>query len=141
MPFISRMIWLGLILLLQYFILNYIMSMFRSIRFLYAISVMVIIYFRINLKQKFLFIPSKTTTARTHRLRSPANSARRKELRLLGRSADRSRSPPSSALLERRPALDASAMAAGTWTGQGVLHSGRSRRVDNGAMGLEQSDA
>jgi hypothetical protein len=58
MPFIPSMIWLGFILLLQYFILNYIMSMFRSIRFLYAIFIMVMIYLRINLKLKLLFIPS-----------------------------------------------------------------------------------
>jgi hypothetical protein len=58
MPFIPSMIWLELILLLQYFILNYIMSMFRSIRFLYTIIVMVMIYFQIILKLKFLFIPS-----------------------------------------------------------------------------------
>jgi hypothetical protein len=58
MPFIPSMIWLGLILLLQYFILNYIMSMFRSIRFLYAIFIMVMIYLRISLKLKLLFIPS-----------------------------------------------------------------------------------
>jgi hypothetical protein len=48
------MIWLGLILLLQYFILNYVMSMFRSIRFLYAIIVMVMIYLQINLKLKLI---------------------------------------------------------------------------------------
>jgi hypothetical protein len=58
MPFIPSMILLELILLLQYFILNYIMSMFRSIRFLYTIIVMVMIYFQIILKLKFLFIPS-----------------------------------------------------------------------------------
>jgi hypothetical protein len=57
-PFIPSMIWLGLILLLQYFILNYIMSMFRFIRFLYVIFVMVMIYLRISLKLKLLFIPS-----------------------------------------------------------------------------------
>jgi hypothetical protein len=34
------------------------MSMFRSIHFLYAIIVMVMIYLRINLKLKLLFIPS-----------------------------------------------------------------------------------
>jgi hypothetical protein len=34
------------------------MSMFRSIRFLYAIFVMVMIYLRINLKLKLLFFPS-----------------------------------------------------------------------------------
>jgi hypothetical protein len=55
--FIPNMIWLELILLLQYFILNYIMSMFRSIHFLYAIFVIVIIYLRINLKLKLLFFP------------------------------------------------------------------------------------
>jgi hypothetical protein len=52
------MIWLGLILLLQYFIFNRVMSMFRSIRFLYAIFVMVMIYLRINLKLKLLFFPT-----------------------------------------------------------------------------------
>jgi hypothetical protein len=52
--FIPSMIWLGLILL-QCFILDYIMSIFRSIRFLYAIIVMVMIYLRINLKLKHLF--------------------------------------------------------------------------------------
>jgi hypothetical protein len=59
--FIPSMIWLGLILLLQYFILNYIMSIFRSISFLYAIFVMVMIYLRINLKLKFLFFPTNTS--------------------------------------------------------------------------------
>jgi hypothetical protein len=54
MLFIPSMIWLGLVLLLQYFILNYVMSMFRSIHFLYAILVMVMIYLRINLKLKLL---------------------------------------------------------------------------------------
>jgi hypothetical protein len=57
-PFIPSMIWLELILLLQYSILNYIMSMFRSIRFLYTIFIMVMIYFQIILKLKFLFIPT-----------------------------------------------------------------------------------
>jgi hypothetical protein len=51
------MIWLGLILLLQYFILNHLISMFTYIRFLYAIFVIVMIYLRINLKLKLLFIP------------------------------------------------------------------------------------
>jgi hypothetical protein len=73
MPFIPSMIWLGLILLqqyfilnyimVQYFILNYIMSMFRSIRFLYAIFVIVMIYLWINLKLKLLFSPSLFTLA------------------------------------------------------------------------------
>jgi hypothetical protein len=61
MLFIPSMIWLGLILLLQYFIFNYIMSMFRSIHFLYAIIVMVMIYLRINLKLKLLFIPTQSS--------------------------------------------------------------------------------
>jgi hypothetical protein len=61
-PFIPIMIWLGLILLLQYFILNYIMSMFRSIRFLYAIIVIVMIYLRITLKPKLSFIPTTSTS-------------------------------------------------------------------------------
>jgi hypothetical protein len=52
------MIWLELILLLQYFILNHLFSMFTSVRFLYAIFVMVMIYIRINLKMNLLFIPS-----------------------------------------------------------------------------------
>jgi hypothetical protein len=58
MLFIPSMIWLGLILLLQYFILNYVMSMFRSIHFLYAIFIMVMIYLRINLKLKLLLFPT-----------------------------------------------------------------------------------
>jgi hypothetical protein len=58
MSFISSMIWLGLILLLQYFILNHLISMFTYVHFLYAIFIMVMIYFRINLKLKLLFIPS-----------------------------------------------------------------------------------
>jgi hypothetical protein len=45
MSFIPSMIWLGLILLLQFFILNHLMSMFRYVHFLYAIFVMVMIYF------------------------------------------------------------------------------------------------
>jgi hypothetical protein len=49
------MIWLGLILLLQYFILNHLFSMFTYARFLYAIFVMVMIYLWINLKLKLLF--------------------------------------------------------------------------------------
>jgi hypothetical protein len=52
------MIWLGLILLLQYFILNHLISIFTYVRFPYAIFVMVMIYLRINLKWKLLFIPS-----------------------------------------------------------------------------------
>jgi hypothetical protein len=52
------MIWLGLILLLQCFNLDYIMSVFRSIRFLYALIVMVMIYLRINLKLKLLLFPT-----------------------------------------------------------------------------------
>jgi hypothetical protein len=58
MPFIPSMIWLGLILLLQCFNLDYIMSVFRSIRFLYALIVMVMIYLRINLKLKLLLFPT-----------------------------------------------------------------------------------
>jgi hypothetical protein len=58
MSFIPSMIWLGLILLLQCFILNHMMSTFRYVRFLYAIFIMVIIYFQINLKLKLLFFPS-----------------------------------------------------------------------------------
>jgi hypothetical protein len=45
--FIPSMIWLGLILLLQYFILNNLISMFTYIHFLYAIFVMIIIYLRL----------------------------------------------------------------------------------------------
>jgi hypothetical protein len=56
--FIPSMIWLGLILLLQYFILNRLISMFLYVHFLYALFVMVIFYLRINLKLKLLFIPS-----------------------------------------------------------------------------------
>jgi hypothetical protein len=56
--FIPSMIWLGLILLLQYFILNRLISMFTYICFLYALFVMVIFYLQINLKLKLLFIPS-----------------------------------------------------------------------------------
>jgi hypothetical protein len=56
--FIPNMIWLGLILLLQYFILNYLISMFRYVHFLYTIFVMVMIYLRINSKLKLLFIAS-----------------------------------------------------------------------------------
>jgi hypothetical protein len=55
MSFIPNMIWLGLILLLQCFILNDMMSMFRYVHFLYAIFVMVMIYLQINLKLKLLF--------------------------------------------------------------------------------------
>jgi hypothetical protein len=55
MSFIPSMIWLALILLLQYFILNHMMSMFRYVPFLYAIFVMVMIYLQINLKLKLLF--------------------------------------------------------------------------------------
>jgi hypothetical protein len=58
MLFILSMIWLGLILLLQYFIFNRVMSMFRSIRFLYAIFVMVMIYLRVNLELKLLLFPT-----------------------------------------------------------------------------------
>jgi hypothetical protein len=57
MPFVPSMIWLELILLLQYFILNYIMSMF----ILNYIMVMVIIYLLINLKLKLLFFPTLST--------------------------------------------------------------------------------
>jgi hypothetical protein len=53
--FIPSMIWLGLILLLQYYILNHLMSIFRYVRFLYAIFVMVMIYLQISLKLKLLF--------------------------------------------------------------------------------------
>jgi hypothetical protein len=56
--FKPSMIWLELILLLQYFILNHLFSMFTYVRFLYAIFVMVMIYIRINLKMNLLFIPS-----------------------------------------------------------------------------------
>jgi apolipoprotein N-acyltransferase len=56
--FITSMIWLGLILLLQYFILNRLISIFTYVRFLYALFFMVIFYLRINLKLKLLFIPS-----------------------------------------------------------------------------------
>ncbi|XP_025823852.1 uncharacterized protein LOC112899560 isoform X1 [Panicum hallii] len=52
------MIWLGLILLLQYFILNRLISVFTYVRFLYALFIMVMFYLRINLKLKLLFIPS-----------------------------------------------------------------------------------
>jgi hypothetical protein len=55
MSFIASMIWLGLILLLQCFILNLLISMFTYVRFLYAIFIMVIIYLRINLKLKVIF--------------------------------------------------------------------------------------
>jgi hypothetical protein len=54
MLFIPSMIWLGLILLLQYFILNCVMSIFRFIRFLYTTFIMVMIYLWINLKLKLL---------------------------------------------------------------------------------------
>jgi hypothetical protein len=60
MLFIPSMIWLGLILLLQYFILNYVMSIFRSIRFLYTTFVMVMIYLWINLELKLLIFPTDT---------------------------------------------------------------------------------
>jgi hypothetical protein len=53
------MIWLGLILLLQYFILNHLFSMFTYVRFQYAIFIMVMIYLRINLKLKLLFFSSE----------------------------------------------------------------------------------
>jgi hypothetical protein len=56
--FIPSMIWLGLILLLQCFILNYLISMFTYIYFLYVIFFMVIIYLQINLKLKLLFSQS-----------------------------------------------------------------------------------
>jgi hypothetical protein len=56
--FIPSMIWLGLIFLLQYFILNYLTSIFTYVHFLYAIFVMVMIYFQINLKLKLLFFLS-----------------------------------------------------------------------------------
>jgi hypothetical protein len=56
--FIPSMIWLNLILLLQYFILNHLFSMFTYVHFLYAIFIMVMIYIRINLKLNLLFIPS-----------------------------------------------------------------------------------
>jgi hypothetical protein len=56
--FIPSRIWLGLILLLQYFILNRLISMFTYVRFLYALFFMVIFYLRINLKLKLLFIQS-----------------------------------------------------------------------------------
>jgi hypothetical protein len=49
---------LGLILLLQYFILNRLISIFTYVRFLYALFIMVIFYLQINLKLKLLFIPS-----------------------------------------------------------------------------------
>jgi hypothetical protein len=58
MLFIPSMIWLGLILLLQYFILNCVMSIFRFIRFLYTTFIMVMIYLWINLKLKFLIFPT-----------------------------------------------------------------------------------
>jgi hypothetical protein len=58
MFFIPIIIWLGLILLLQYFILNHLINMFTYDRFLYVIFVMIMIYLRINLKLKLLFIPS-----------------------------------------------------------------------------------
>jgi hypothetical protein len=58
MSFIPSMIWLWLILLLQYFILNHLISMFTYVRFLYAIFFMVMIYLRINLKSKLLFFLS-----------------------------------------------------------------------------------
>jgi hypothetical protein len=56
--FIPSMIWLGLILLLQYFILNCLISIFTYVHFLYALFIMVMFYLRINLKLKLLFIPS-----------------------------------------------------------------------------------
>jgi hypothetical protein len=59
--FIPSMIWLGLILLLQYFILNHLISMFTYVRFLYALFVLIMFYLRINLKLKLLFIPSRTS--------------------------------------------------------------------------------
>jgi hypothetical protein len=58
MSFIPSTIWLGLILLLQYFILNHLFSMFTYVRFLYAIFIMVMIYLRINLKLNLLIFPS-----------------------------------------------------------------------------------
>jgi hypothetical protein len=58
MLFIPSMIWLGLILLLQYFILNYVMSIFRFIHFLYTTFIMVMIYLWINLKLKLLIFPT-----------------------------------------------------------------------------------
>jgi hypothetical protein len=45
MSSIPSIIWLGLILLLQCYILTHLMSMFRYVHFLYAIFVMVMIYF------------------------------------------------------------------------------------------------
>jgi hypothetical protein len=65
MSFIPSMICLGLILLLQYFILNHMMSMFRYVRFLYAIFVMVMIYLQIKLKLKLLFFPLYNSTPPT----------------------------------------------------------------------------
>jgi hypothetical protein len=59
------MIWLWLILLLQYFILNRLISMFTYVRFLYAFFVMVIFYLRINLKLKILFILSVRRSSST----------------------------------------------------------------------------
>jgi hypothetical protein len=58
MFFIPSMVWLELILLLKYYILNHLMSMFRYVRFLYVIFFMVMIYLQINLKLKLLFFPS-----------------------------------------------------------------------------------
>jgi hypothetical protein len=58
MYLILSMIWLGLILLLQYFILNHLFNMFIYVRFLYTIFIMVMIYLRINLKLNLLFFQS-----------------------------------------------------------------------------------
>jgi hypothetical protein len=58
MFFIPSMIWLELILLLLYFILNYVMSIFRFIYFLYTTFIMVMIYLWINLKLKLLIFPT-----------------------------------------------------------------------------------
>jgi hypothetical protein len=59
MLFIPSMIWLGLILLLKYFILNYVMSIFRFIRFLYTTFIMVMIYLWIIFKLKLLIFPTR----------------------------------------------------------------------------------
>jgi hypothetical protein len=62
MSFIPSMIWLGLILLLQCFILNHLISIFTYVPFLYAIFIIIIIYFRINLKLKLLFFHLNVTS-------------------------------------------------------------------------------
>jgi hypothetical protein len=46
------------------------MSMFRSIRFLYAIVIMVMIYLRINLKLELLFFPTSDTSNSIHAVES-----------------------------------------------------------------------